>query len=98
MYPGNTTKSLVCVGAGSTTNYITQSLNAGNTNNHVFSAWAMKEDLSAITSADCNIWYDDAKASTYTSEGNGVYRVSWSGAGINAAKLAGLQVKSGIRL
>jgi len=80
--------------AGSNNTY-TKSINVGNTNTHTFSAYVMRTDGAAVTSSDCQIYYADAKNSTYTSMGNGLYRVQWSGAGINSATAAGIIVTSG---
>jgi hypothetical protein len=78
------------------TNVFTQSINVGNTNTHSFSALVMRPDGTAVTSADTVINYNTFDLSTtFLSLGNGLYLATASAAGVNAAVITGLRIKSG---
>jgi hypothetical protein len=74
---------------------LTKVINVGNTASHTFSFYVCRPDLEPVTVADCAVYYAATKSSTYTSEGNGIYRVEWTGAGIASNQLAGLKIENG---
>ena len=81
-----------CKAAGNNAYY--QNINAGNTNAHSFSALVMKPDLSPVTSADCQIFYNVPQTSAYVPIGNGLYLVkSENIAGINALTSTGILIQ-----
>ena len=76
-------------------NTFTESINVANTNNHVITCWVKKPDGSAVTSADCRIYYGSAQTCTYTLVRNGIYKVSVSLSGVSAATATGIEVLKG---
>jgi len=80
----------------STNNTFTQSINAGNTNKHSFSAVVRRPDGEAVTSSDCQIYYQSAQATTFASLGNGLYLAYTDNIdGINSAQSTGLLISNG---
>jgi len=72
-----------------------QSINAGNTNTHSFIAYIMLPDLGTPSSSDCELYYNATLTTTFTNLGNGLWRLTATAAGINAATNTGIQVKNG---
>jgi len=89
LYPGATSSAKL---TATTQDIYYNTINVGNTNTHTFSAYVKKDDGSAVSSSDCFIYYGGSKTAAYTNMGNGIYLVSWSGAGIAAATATGLTV------
>lgn len=84
---------LTCNSATVADNEFTQSINVGNTNAHVLSCYAKLPDSSAISATQCALTYNGATiTTTYTSVGNGWYRLSGSLTGANAARTFGIRV------
>lgn len=74
----------------------TQSINAGNTNKHSFSAYVIRPDGGAVSSAVSQIYYNVALATTYQNLGNGLWLIYADNIdGINSATLTGINVKKG---
>lgn len=76
-------------------NTYTQSINVGNTNAHVLSCYARLPDGGAISTTQVDLYYGSAQTTTYTSIGNGWYRLSVAVTGVAAATAAGVVVKNG---
>ena len=74
---------------------LTRLINVGNTNSHTFTFYVCRPDLEAVTASDCAVYYAATKTSTYTAEGNGIYRVEWTGAGIASNQSFGLKIENG---
>lgn len=89
-------QSAKVISLATTNNTYTQSIAAGNTNKHSFSAYVYLPDGGAPTTADFDIYYGAAKSTTYQSLGNGLYLAySDNIDGISAATATGIVVKSG---
>ncbi|KKU59050.1 MAG: hypothetical protein UX82_C0029G0001, partial [Microgenomates group bacterium GW2011_GWE1_47_12] len=72
-----------------------QSVNVGDTSSYNLIAYAYT-DGSAVTSADLELYYDTAVLSTtYTSVGDGWYKLSGTLTGVASAKNYGVKVKGG---
>lgn len=69
-------------------------LNVGTTTTHTFSAYVKKPDGSTAGTADAQIFYGAAQTSSYTALGNGVTRISYSGAGTNADVATGIKLNT----
>jgi hypothetical protein len=81
--------------AGTSDNGYTQSYTLPNTNNYTLSAFAYT-DGSAVTSADVSLENGDVNlATTYTSVGNGWYKISSSFTGVASSRNYGVKVKAG---
>src|SRR3990167_9468183 len=95
----NTDPDFVLFGTGSAkitrttgaTLEFSQSIAAGNTNTHILSCYAKRPDGAAVTSADVVLYYNATLTTTYTSVGNGWYRLSASVTGIAAATDTGIR-------
>jgi hypothetical protein len=74
---------------------LTKTINVGNTNSHTFAFYVCRTDFEPVTVADCAVYYAATKSSIYTAEGNGIYRVEWTGAGIASNQSAGLKIENG---
>lgn len=83
------------VRTGNTAYTFTQSIDAGNTNDHTLSCYVKKQDGSAVTSSDVVIYYGASKTTTYTAVGDGWYRIHASFAGISGATATGIAGASG---
>lgn len=79
----------------STSQRVRMAINTGETNTHTWSCYAKLPDGSAVTSTHVVLFYSVALTTTYTSVGDGWYRLTSSGAGINAATNTGAEVKNG---
>jgi len=78
-----------------TLNTYTQSINAGNTNAHVLSAYVRLPDAGVPTSADAALYYNAIELTTaYIAQGNGWYRMVASVTGIASAVTTGVIVKN----
>jgi hypothetical protein len=89
-------KSAKIISHGATHSFY-MSINVGNVNKHSFSAYVIRPDRAAVTSADMNLLVNNGGvASTYTLVGNGIYKVTYINFdGINAAKNFGINVTAG---
>lgn len=89
--------SFTLTSASSSNNTFTQSINAGNTNKHSFSAYIMLPDGGTPTSDDCQIYYQSARSTSFEQLGDNGLWVAYSDNvdGINSAQATGLVVKSG---
>ncbi|HEY4724248.1 MAG TPA: LamG-like jellyroll fold domain-containing protein, partial [Anaerolineae bacterium] len=76
-------------------NTYTQSINVGNVNTHTLSCYVRRRDGAAVTVSDCQLYYNVSLTTTYTSVGNGWYRLTASQAGINAPTATGILVANG---
>lgn len=91
VYPGaKVSARLTNKGSGSTVFY--QTINVGNTNAHYLTAYVVKHDRSAVTVADCRLYYGALATQTITSIGNGVYMLSAPVTGIASATATGVSV------
>lgn len=82
------------VATASTLNTYTASLTAANTNNHTVSFYVKREDGSAVTSSDCQAYYNSvAQTTTFESVGGGWYRASATMAGVASAIATGVVIK-----
>jgi len=59
------------------------------------SCYVRKLDKSAVADADCNLYYDGNKTTTYTAVGDGWYRLTWTGGTSGASFQVGITVKTG---
>lgn len=97
-FPGATSSAKITSVAGSS-NTAYQSINVGNTNKHAIMVVAKKQDSSAITIADCKIFYNASINPIFVSMGNGWYKIYANNVdGINAATATGLTVFAGVSL
>lgn len=89
--------SMTLTSASSSNNTYTQSINAGNTNKHSFSAYIMLPDGGTPTSDDCQIYYQSARTTSFEQLGDNGLWVAYSDNldGINSAQATGLVVKNG---
>jgi hypothetical protein len=94
MLPGQTSSAKI---TQSGANYVMyQTINAGNTNKHSLSAIIAKQDLSEVTSADCQIGYNGAQTTTYLHIGKGRYLLRAENiTGINAGTATGIILGAG---
>jgi hypothetical protein len=92
--PGQSSSYKLTARAG-TNNLHYESVNVGNTNTHSFYAIVAKDDLSAVTSADCQIYYGASLTTTFTSLGSGLYLAEATAAGVNASYFVGLLIQNG---
>ena len=91
VYPGaKVSAKLTNKGSGSTVFY--QPINVGNTNAHYLTAYVIKHDRSAVTVADCRLYYGALATQTITSIGNGVYMLTAPVTGIASATATGVSV------
>ncbi|KKU43472.1 MAG: Carbohydrate-binding CenC domain protein, partial [Microgenomates group bacterium GW2011_GWA1_46_7] len=91
-YSGASSLKLV---ADTSDNGYTQSYTLPNTNNYTLSAFAYT-DGSAVTSSDVSLENGDVNlTTTYTSVGNGWYKLSSSFAGVASSRNYGVKVKAG---
>lgn len=88
VFAGANSCELINTSASAQTLY--QSIAAGNTNAHTVFAIVKRRDGAAVTSSDCQIFYNAVKTSVYTHIGDSWYLVWWTGAGIAAATNTGL--------
>jgi len=89
------THSLYLYNQDGASQYAYRSINVGNTNNHMLSAFVRRPDGAAVTSADCQIYYGSAKTTTFHHYRGGWYRARASELGVNAATSTGILVKAG---
>lgn len=94
LHPGALSSAKLTATAA-TLNIYTMTINVGNTNTHEFGFYVKLPDSGAVSATQCRVYYGGAKTSTYTEIGNGVYRVSWSGAGVASGTTTGIQVMDG---
>jgi len=95
IFPGSNASARL-TSKGATNNSYTESINVGNTNNHIYWVIAKREDSAAITSDDLQYIYDGtSQTTTFTSLGNGFYACEYSRAGEASSKAMGVVVKSG---
>ena len=81
------------VNSGSASN-LTQSVDVGDTNTYNLTTYAYTTG-SAVTSADAELFYNDAViTTTYTAAGGGWYKLSGTLTGANASRNYGVQVKA----
>ena len=73
----------------------TESLTLTNNEDYILSYYVKKPDSSAVTSADVAVHYDGSdETTTYTSVGDGWYRISATATGDGAAGKTGVTVKA----
>lgn len=72
-----------------------QSINVGNTNTHTFVAYIMLPDLGTPSSSDVQLFYSTTLTTTFTNLGSGLWQLTSTAAGINAATNTGVQIKNG---
>lgn len=71
-----------------------QTINVGNASAHTLSCYVKKPDGTAVTDSDLTLYYGAINVvETYTSEGNGWYRVTGPITGIAAGTPAGVRAK-----
>lgn len=93
--PGLTSSAKVS-SKGSTNNSYYRLINAGNTNKHTLTVWVYLPDKGTPTTADFDVVYSTALATTYVNLGNGLWMAYANNiTGINSAQAAGIQIKSG---
>ena len=82
-------------GDGGAADYYTQSIAAGGGagDNHVLSCYAKLPDGGVISATQCALYYGANAATTYTSVGNGWYRLTAPVEGIVAATITGITVE-----
>lgn len=94
IFPGAQYSARITKRAGIVTGLFTETVNVGNTNNHIFWVIAKRHDGAALTSDDLQYHYAGTdRATTFTHLGNGFYACEWSGAGQAADRAAGVVVK-----
>jgi hypothetical protein len=89
-------QSVKITSSSAANNTIYQTINAGNTNKHSISAYVMRPDGGAVTSADLDMVYNGGIATTFQNLGNGLY-LSYSDNfdGIASNVAAGINVYAG---
>lgn len=70
-------------------------INTGDTNTHAFSCYAKLPDGGTVSSTHVVLFYSTTLTTTFTSVGDGWYRLTATASGINASTNAGVQVKTG---
>ena len=93
-FPGSLSSAFLQSKAA-TNNIETQSINVGGTSTHYFAILVARPDDEAVTTSDCQIYYNAALSTTFTSLGNGIYLGTASASGINAATNTGVIVYNG---
>jgi hypothetical protein len=89
------TQSSAFLQSNGAANQFYQVINAGGTATHCFSALVMRPDGGAVTSSDCQIYYNAGISTNYIHLGNGLYLLTAATAGINGATNTGILVFSG---
>lgn len=88
--------SVKVISLASVNNLYAQTITAGNTNKHSFTAYVMAPDGGTINASVCNIYYNAGIGSTYQDLGNGLWLVYADNVnGIAAATTTGLQILGG---
>ena len=80
--------------SGGTRKYI-QTATAANTNTHIVSCYVKREDGAAVTTADCDLFYNVEVTTNFESIGDGWYFLWASTAGIAAGTDTGINVEAG---
>lgn len=91
-----TQSSALLQAIAATLNTYTESLTAANTHTYTLSAYVMRPDGAAVTSADVDLIYNSvALTTTYLNLGDGLYKLEGTFTGIASAKATGIRIKSG---
>lgn len=93
-FPGSLASAFLTA-KGTTNNTETQSINVGSTAAHYFAILVARSDGEAVTTSDCQVYYNAAISTTFTDLGNGIYLGTASATGINAATATGVIVYNG---
>jgi hypothetical protein len=93
-------KSYDIASSSASNNTYTQSIAAGNTNKHSFSAIVRRQDGAAVTSNDLQIYYGSAQATTFQALGDDGLYLAYADniTGVSAATATGIVVKAGARI
>lgn len=67
-----------------------QNINVGNTNTHILSCYAKRQDGGVITGSDVQLYYSSAQTTTAASVGNGWYRLTATVTGIASGVSTGI--------